>query len=278
MPIYIKEKPRYFEQSIESMLAQTVKPEQIVIVKDGYLNDELDSVIKKYTTRYFGLFTIVTLETNQGIGKALDIGLKSCRNELVARMDTDDISLPVRCEKQLKMFEKYPELGLLGSNVDEFYDESENVKSTRRVPSDYESIVKFMRRRSPFNHPTVMFRKSEVVRCGGYGQMRKRQDLDLFARMLNMGCFALNVDESLLLFRSNEDNFKRRKSWENCMSYIEVIKGNWRRGYCSFTDYLYVAVTQTLIWIMPVGLFKWISNKFLREKYERCVCHKNSIG
>lgn len=127
-------------------------------------------------------------------------------------------------------------------------------------------IVRFARRRNPFNHPTVMFRLSEVIRCGGYGKMAKRQDFDLFSRMINNGCYAENIDESLLLFRSNEDNYKRRKSWQYCSGYIYVQKQNYKRGYCSLWDLIFVAVSQTVLFIMPIGLTKWASDKFFRKK------------
>ena len=160
----------------------------------------------------------------------------------------------------------YEKLSLAGTNVDEFYDEPENIVSSRKVPSDYESIKKFIRRRSPFNHPTVMFKKSEVIRCGGYGKMKRKQDLDLFSRMLNMDCYALNLDESLLLFRSNADNYKRRKSWEYCKSYIDVAKENYKRGYCSKLDLAYVTAGQLFLHYSPMWLMKYTSDKLLRKK------------
>ena len=265
MSVYKKDEPEYLRRSIESMLAQTVLCEQFVIVKDGHLDSMLDRVIDVYAKQQPELFTVVTLEQNVGLGRALDVGLMNCRNDLVARMDADDISLPERCEKLLDLFETNPKLALAGTNIDEFYDEPERVVSSRVVPSDYEGIRKFIRRRSPFNHPTVMFRKSEVLRCGGYGKMRRKQDYDLFARMLNMDCFALNINESLLLFRSNEGNYKRRKSWEYCKSYIEVQRENYRRGYCSLWDMVVVTGGQMVMYLLPLKVMRFLSDKLLRK-------------
>jgi len=266
MSLYYKEKPDYFKESVESMLIQTLKPEQIVIVKDGPLTNELESLVEQYKIKNEQLFTIIALEENVGLGKALDFGLEACRNELVARMDTDDISLPERCEKQVHEFNKNPSLSIVGTMIDEFYDEPTNIVSSRNVPTEHEEIVKFMRRRSPFNHPAVMFKKSEVIRCGGYGAFRRKQDLDLFSRMLNNDCIAANIDESLLLFRSNEDNFKRRRSWSYCKSYIDVQYAVWKRGHCSLIDFLYVIIGQMVIFISPMWFMKWLSNKLLRKK------------
>lgn len=266
MSVYSKEKPDDFVASIESMLNQTVKCDEFVIVEDGSLTDELEKIVKEYEEKYPNIFHVVRLNQNVGLGKALDKGLVECRNDLIARMDADDISKPERCEKLLQLFKDNKHLSLAGTNIDEFYDDPENIVSSRVVPSDYESICKFMRRRSPFNHPTVMFRKCEVLRVGGYGNMRRKQDLDLFARMLNQNCYALNIDESLLLFRSNANNYQRRKSWEYCKSYIEVEKENYKRGYCSFIDLAVVTLGQTVMYVSPMWLMKLLSDKLLRKK------------
>ena len=266
MSVYEKENPEFLVQSIESMLKQTVFPEQFVIVKDGPLTSELDDILKKYEEQYPELFTIVPLEQNSGLAVALDTGLANCRNELVARMDSDDISLPERCEKQLARFENNLRLTVLGPNIDEFNESPENVKRSRVVPSEYEQILKMIRRREPFNHPTIMFKKSEVIRCGGYGKLRRCQDFDLFSRMMNMGCYAENINESLLLFRANESNYKRRKGKKSTEGYMTVMKLNYKRGFCSWTDMLYARTAQFALAVMPTGLMKWVSNTFLRKK------------
>lgn len=266
MSVYYKDSTKELTQSIESMLNQTILCDQFIIVEDGSIGKNLTEVIERFSNKYNNLFTIVKLEQNSGLGMALDAGLEKSRNELVARMDADDISLPTRCEKLLKLYENNPELGLAGTNIDEFYDDPNNIVSSRIVPSDYKSICKFIKRRSPFNHPTVMFRKSEVIRCGGYGKMRRKQDFDLFSRMINMNCYALNIDESLLLFRSNEGNYKRRKSWEYCKSYIDVERKNYNRGYCSFWDLAIVTIGQVIMHIVPISIMKKMSDTFLRRK------------
>lgn len=271
MSIYKKENPEYFIQSIESMINQTYRPDEIVIVKDGKLTKKLEEVINGYVNKYSELLNIVQIEENIGLGRALDEGLKHCRNELVARMDTDDISLPERCELQIKQFNENEKLCIVGTMIDEFYDDIENIISSRIVPTTNDEIIKFMRRRSPFNHPTVMFKKSEVIRCGGYGKMRRKQDLDLFSRMINDGCMAQNINKSLVLFRSNEDNFKRRKSWSYCKSYIDVQYEIWKRGHCGLIDLAFVITGQLIMLLAPIGLMKNISNKYLRKQLNKII-------
>src|SRR5690554_5871476 len=126
MSVYYKENPEYFKESIESMLKQTLPPDEIVIVKDGKLTDELEEVISYYCSAVPGLFTIVQLEENVGLGKALNEGLKVCKNELVARMDTDDISIETRCEKQLLRFSENKNLSVIGTGVSEFICDYKN--------------------------------------------------------------------------------------------------------------------------------------------------------
>ena len=265
MSLYVKEKAEYLQLAIESILTQTVAPDEIVIVEDGPLNDELYGVLDEYRQKYPELFNIVVNEKNLGLGLALNVGLKACRNELVARMDTDDIAKAHRCETQLKVFEEAPELSIVGSSVDEFYSSPDEVVSVRAVPEKHEDIYNFAKKRSAFNHPTVMYRKSKVLEQGGYADLRRNQDVDLFGRMLYSGCKAQNVGESLLWFRSNDALAKRRKSWENTKSYIDTIKRFWKMGYASFTDYAIVAVAQTGMFLMPVKLQHWIYKKFLRK-------------
>lgn len=265
MSLYHKEKPEYLKLAIQSMIDQTYKPDEIVIVKDGKLTEELENVLKSFNYKYPKLFTIVEYEKNRGLGLALNYGLEHCKNELVARMDTDDISKVDRCEKQVKYFEQHPELAIVGSNVDEFNGEITNITGRRVVPSLSEEIYNFAKKRSAFNHPAVMYKKSKVLEFKGYSDLRRNQDVDLFGRMLYGGCKAENINESLLYFRSDDNLSKRRKSWENTKSYIDTIKRFWKMGYSSFSDYLIVACAQTVMFICPLKVQNWLYKKFLRK-------------
>ena len=261
MSLYVKEKPEYLRIAFDSMINQTIKPDEIIIVEDGPLNDELYTVLDEYSA----YITRVRSEKNIGLGLALNLGLQSCKNELVARMDTDDISKPDRCEKQIKKFEQCPELAIVGAWVDEFTVSPEQIVSTRAVPTDSQAIYRFAKKRSAFNHPVVMYRKSKVLEQGGYADLRRNQDVDLFGRMLFAGNKAENIGEALLWFRSNDDLAKRRKSWQNTWSYIDTIRRFWKMGYSGFMDFAMVAVAQTGMYLMPVKLQQWVYKKFLRR-------------
>lgn len=265
MSLYRKENPEYLRQALDSMLAQTALPDEMVLVEDGPLTKALYDVLSEYEKHSPVPLRRVRSEKNIGLGLALNLGLAHCRNELVARMDTDDIALPRRCEKQLQRFAEKPELALLGAWVDEFSASPDQVISTRAVPLSHEEIYAFAKRRSAFNHPAVMYRKSAVQAQGGYGDLRRNQDVDLFGRMLYAGCRAENIGESLLYFRCNADLARRRRSWINTKSYIQTIRRFWKMGYASFLDYAIVAAAQTVMFLCPVGVQQWLYKTFLRK-------------
>ena len=247
------------------MINQSVPPDEIIIVKDGPLPEELLSVLDSFCARYPSLFTIVDNKINLGLGLSLNNGLKASRNELIARMDTDDISKKDRCEKQLNEFEKNPELTIVGAWAEEFDGETSNVLSIKRVPENSDDIYEYGKRRSPFTHPLVMFKKSAVLSVGGYANLRRNQDVDLFGRMLFAGFKAYNIQEPLLWFRTDKALSKRRKSWENTKTYISTIKSFWKMGYSSFWDYFKVALAQTIIFLLPTRVQMWIYKRFLRK-------------
>lgn len=266
MSVYDREEPAYFEESVQSMLRQTVPPEQIVLVEDGPVNETLSGIVDKYQAGAPELFTVLPLPVNGGLANALNKGLEQCRNELVARMDTDDLSLPERCEAQLRLFAEKPELSLVGSHVDEFTDDPEHVTARRVVPCTQEDILKFSRRRNPFNHPTVMYRKSAVLSAGGYNAKRRRaEDFELFVTMLHRGCLAENIDRSLVKFRANDLSQVRKKDWLNCKTTVDIVYGFWKAGYSSALDYAAVLCAHVVMYLAPPRLMQWITRTFLRE-------------
>lgn len=260
MSLYKKEHPEYLRIAIDSMLDQTITPDEIVMVEDGPLTDELYAVLDEYP-----MLVRVKNKTNLGLGLALNEGLKKCRNELVARMDTDDCSKSERCEKQLCRFAEKPYLAIVGSHIDEFVGDISNVVSQRVVPTTSKEIFDFSKRRSAFNHPAVMYSKTAVLNNNGYADLKRNQDVDLFGRMQFKGYQAENIDEALVWFRSSDELVARRKSWVNTKSYIDTIQKFWKMGYSSFSDYAKVAVAQTGMFILPASMQNWVYRNFLRK-------------
>ena len=269
MSVYKKEKPQYLKLAIQSMIKQTVKADEFIIVKDGPLTHELDSVIDNYVKRYPGLFTIIANETNLGLGPALRKGVEVARNDLIARMDSDDYCVPERCEKQLNLFAINNELGMVGTYESEFVDHIDNVVSIHKVPEKHEDIKKFMRRRCAVLHPTVIFKKSEVIRSGNY-QDKSRfpvyEDYDLFARMIfDAGVQCYNIQESLYYIRTNEEFFERRGGKKYAKTVLRFKWNLFKKGNMSFFDFVISGLGQAFVCIMPNTWRRLIYMKLLRN-------------
>jgi len=256
MSVYYKEKPEYLRQSIQSILNQTVPPSEFVIVCDGQLTHELDAILEEFCHNY-SIISIVRLEHNIGIGPAANIGLSKCTHEIIAKMDSDDISLPCRCELELKLLENNPELALVGTYIDEFEENQENVVSTRKVPCMHMDILKYARRRSPFNNQTIMYRKSVVLACGGYSNLRRAEDYDLFVRILAAGYKTRNIPLSLVKYRLSKDVYKRRRTLDNFKGFIKVHWRIYRIGFCSMFDFLLPCIAQLILMILPNETCEW---------------------
>lgn len=264
MTVYKKDNPEYFLLSLRSMINQSYRPDEIIIVKDGIITHELQSVIDKCKTDDISIKE-VQLSTNKGLGLALNEGLKYCTNELIARMDSDDYSMPTRCELQVKAFDENKTLTIVGCQVREFECDINNIIGERRVPLDNDEIYKFIRTRDPFNHPTVMYRKSAVEAVGGYGNYRKNQDTDLWIKMLQNHAVCKNLDGDLFRFRFDKNTYAKRKTWLNTSILIGIRYRAWRSGFNTFFDFFKVAVAQTGMYILPVGFQKFLYRVLLRR-------------
>lgn len=264
MTVWVNDKPEYFEQSLTSMLAQTWPTDDLVIVKDGPVTAELERVISRYQQQFSNIHP-VQLEENVGLGAALNAGLKICKNELVARMDADDIAFPNRCELQVAEFAADPSLDIIGGFAYEFSDNSEVIISVKTVPENHDAIYRFGKRRNPFIHPTVMYKKSTIEALGGYSTLRRGQDIELFSRLLHAGYRGRNIPQPLIKFRSDESLYQRRKSWKASRNYIANIYKSWRMGYASFFDLVIATLLRVIVLIIPLSWTKLIYRKILRK-------------
>lgn len=213
MSLYWKERQEFLRLSLKSVFNQSLPPDEVVLVEDGPVGEELEKVVNEFSAEHPEM-KVVRLPQNGGLGKALNEGLRHCSHELVARMDTDDIAMPCRFERQVDYMSRHPETDAVGAWIDEFIDDRSNVVSTRRLPETNEEIRAFASSRNPINHPVVMFRKSAVEKAGGYMDFPLFEDYYLWARMLVDGSRFHNLQESLLWFRSSPDMFRRRGGWK----------------------------------------------------------------
>lgn len=263
MAVYAKDKPEWLALAFDSLLTQMIISNDIVVIIDGPIGSELEAVLAAYNKHAF--ITLVRLEKNQGLGNALNVGIKHAKNELIGRMDADDIAVPNRFELQLAAFEKNPELGILGGQIAEFIDNPEEIVAYRKVPTDNAAIKAFSRRRSPFNHPTVMYKKSVIEKLGGYDVSAIRiEDYDLWLRAIHSDVEVGNLDEVLLNYRSNEDAMKRRKTFGSLKNHIRARFRFHSMKYISTGDLAYGVTSQLILFIIPTTLADKIFKQLVR--------------
>ena len=208
--VYEKENPDFLKLALESIwFKQTLQPSEIVLICDGPLTRELDQVINVFKLK--APLKLFKLEMNDGLGNALSKGLIICSNELVVRMDSDDISAPDRFEKQVKYMIDHPEIDISGTNIAEFKETIDKICSYRRLPSQPDELLHFAKRRNPLNHMTVAFRKTAVINAGNYQPFHGYEDYYLWIRMLQNGSLIGNIPENLVFARiGNNMHFRRR--------------------------------------------------------------------
>lgn len=262
---YREENPLYLEQCLESMFTQTLTSDDIVLVCDGGLTAEMYSVIQEYKRKYPGIFRALYLDKNYGTAYASNYGIKKCRNELIVKMDSDDIAKPNRCEKQIKVFENDKSVGICGGYISEFESSTGKEISVKKVPLSHEDIIKYSRRRNPINNPTLAFRKSCASEIGGYKNLSRCEDYEFICRMLANGVKAVNIPEILVDYRTTPDNYNRRRNWKSTSSFLKVRWDNYKNGYCSFLDFLIPGVMQIFMFLMPVKFTETIYRYILRK-------------
>lgn len=265
MSVYYKEKAEYLQQALNSIFDQTFPTNDFVLVCDGKLTESLDEVIKKTSKKFPDVFHVIRLEKNQGLGNALNIGIKNCKNELVARMDSDDVSYPNRCERQINIFNEMDDISIVSGSVEEFSSDINIVDSKRVLPEDDKNIRKFSKTRNPFNHPCVMYKKSDVEEAGGYQDFYLLEDYYLWVRMLLKGFKGYNIQDSLLHMRAGSDMYKRRSGWKYFRSQRELFKYMKDRKYINSIEYIQSIGVRIVSSIAPNTFRKLVFETFLRK-------------
>ena len=265
MSVYYKENSEYLKQAIESIQAQTFPTDDFVLVCDGPLNQELDSVIKKKQQEMKNILNVVRLKKNAGPGNALNKGIQQCKNELVARMDSDDISYPDRCEKQLTVFNTYPEISVCSGIVEEFATNPKVVESRRVPPETHAEIREFAKVRNPFNHPCVMYKKPDVEAVGSYKDFYLLEDYYLWVRMIMAGYQGYNLQEPLLHMRAGTDMYIRRGGLKYAKTQEKLFRFMKNNGFISKGQYIKNCVIRGESSLAPNWLRKFVFEKVLRK-------------
>lgn len=265
MSVYHKEKPEYLKTSIDSAMAQTIIPNDIVLVCDGPLTDELYLCIDELKKSYKCLRTI-QLETNSGLGKALEIGIKETKNDIVMRMDSDDICMPYRAEMQLPLMKEYD---LVGGYISEFEGDPDNLIGIRPTPENSAAIIKFAKKRNPFNHPSVMFKKEEIIKCGSYISLKYMEDYYLWVRFLLNNQKVYNVQKVLVNMRSGIEMRSRRGNKEAKESIKFLRRYMYKNKFINLLSYMFGTTMQLGLLSLPLKTRVKLYKTFLRKKTKK---------
>lgn len=264
MCVYGKDNPDWFRTAVDSILNQTVKADEIVLVVDGPVPEKLDEVISQYEK--LDDFRAIRLPENVGHGNARRTGLEQCKHNLVALMDADDISVSDRFEKQLMLFNDNPELAIAGGNIEEFIDTIENVAGRRIVPSTDLELKEYIKKRCPFNQMTVMFKKDAIESVGGYLDWYCNEDYYLWLRMYLSNMQFANLQDILVHARVGEDMYRRRGGWKYFKSEYRLQKYMLNEKVIGVGTYTINVVKRFIVQVLlPNSLRGIVFKRFARD-------------
>ena len=264
MSVYKAEDPQYLAESIHSIMTQTIPPQEFVLVCDGPLTADLENVIKMYTREFPNLIHIIRLKENHGLGIALNEGLHACQNEWIVRMDSDDIAFANRCEKQIK-FAQENGLDVSSAWVKEF-GKDRRVTGRRKVPDSHQEIETYAHKRNPMNHPCVVYRKSQLIRVGGYRDFPKFEDYDLWVRLLQNGAKMGNIQEPLLYMRAGKELYQRRAGLTYCRDILRFWQEMRRIGFSNGNECVFNIISRCAVSLLPNKVRQLIYKRKLRSQ------------
>lgn len=264
--VYKNDKTNDFRTALESVTSyQTLKPSEIVLVVDGPVSDSINFVIDEAEAINPGLYKVIRFDNNRGLGIALQKGMEACSNDIVMRMDSDDIALSTRFEQQVRFMETHPDVAICGGQIEEFIDEEDNVVGKRVVPCDDDEIHNYMKYRCPFNHMTVALRRSEVLRAGSYLPWFWNEDYYLWIRMMLAGCKFANLPDTLVHVRVGKDMYARRGGIKYFKSEAGIQRLMLKNNVISFPRFLFNVFVRLVVQIlMPNWLRGFIFKHLFR--------------
>lgn len=265
MCVYGKDNTDWFKIAVDSILNQTLKPNEVVLVVDGPVPDDLNNIIEEY--QKLPIFKIIRFKENQGHGNARRAGLDACTNEFVALMDADDISCSDRFEKQMSIFANDDKLDIVGGNITEFIGDPKNIVAKRDVPSGDADIKEYMKKRCPMNQMTVMFKKSSVDKVGGYIDWYCDEDYYLWLRMALANMKFANVSDALVNVRVGKEMYQRRGGRKYFASEAKLQKYMKDNGVIGFGTYFMNVSKRFIVQVLlPNKIRGWVFKKFARKQ------------
>lgn len=261
--VYKKDNPDFFKEALNSVIDQTLKPDEIVLIEDGELTDIQYEIIHDFVLNNPGLFKIIKNEINIGLGLSLQKGVKESSNEIIARMDSDDISDKTRFEKEIKYIEEGYDF--VGSNTFEFTGVINNVISNRIMPETNDKIYEYIKSRNPFVHASIMTKKSLIIEAGNYQDSYLCEDYDLWYRMIKLGIKCYNIQENLIYTRVDSNFYKRRKGYKYFKAIKKCLKKMKDDKFITALEYYKTIIPRFVVYLSPNFLRKIFYKRFLRS-------------
>lgn len=248
MSVYLEEKPNNLKFCLQSLADQNLKADEIILVEDGPISSDLRDIIEEFRIK-LNIFSI-SLDNNVGLGCALNEGIKKCSFELIARMDSDDIAMPERFQKQVDFMQCNPDIAASSSFIEEFNEFAE-IQSKRVLPLTHDELVLFAKKRSPLSHPAVIFRKRAILDVGGYPQFRNAQDYALWSLLIVKGYRLANLPDVLVKMRTGPEMMIRRGP-EFLKHEILLLKFQRSIGFLSLYEFIYNLFSRSVLRLSPL--------------------------
>ncbi|WP_279489445.1 glycosyltransferase [Aeromonas veronii] len=263
MSVYEKDNPEHLKKALDSVACSVVKPDEVCIVFDGYVIQENVDIISSFMDDLN--IKTVKLDENVGLGAALNIGLSSCSHELIARFDSDDICHPFRFKKQIDFFNSHPEVDIVGTWIAEFEQDHNMIHALRRPPANHQEIICYAKNRNPFNHMTVMYKKSKVLDAGSYQNNYLYEDYALWIRMINNRSITANIPEVLVYARTGNGMEIRRGGFKYACSEVSAQMGFYKSGFISELQLCKNLLVRVPVRLLPGDVRKSVYRNFLRK-------------
>lgn len=265
--VYKNDKAKDFRTALASITCwQTIKPSEVVLVVDGPVPEETNIVISEAEATNPGLYKVIRFEENQGLGAALQRGMVTATNEIVMRMDSDDIAAPDRFEKQIRYMEEYPNVAVCGGQIVEFIDNVDSIVGRRAVPCMNEDIYQYMKSRCAFNHMTVALRRSKVLEVGNYQPWFWNEDYYLWIRLMIAECEFANLPDTLVKVRVGKEMYQRRGGMKYFKSEVGIQKLMRDNSLISWPRFFFNVLVRWGVQVaMPNWLRGWMFQRLFRN-------------
>lgn len=264
---YKNDSPKDFETAFLSIYNQTVSPDEIIITVDGPISSELEQVVSRFEREFQAV--ILRSAQNNGLGMAHALAVSHAKYDYIAIMDADDISVPDRFEKQLAVIAEHPEIDVIGGQIDEFIGSPENVVGIRSVPLEDHMVKRYLRRRCPFNHMTILMNSHMVKEAGNYQDWHYNEDYFLYCRMLEKGAVFCNLPDILVHVRVGEEMYRRRGGWKYFKSEARLQGWMLRHKIISLPQYCMNVLLRLCVQVMMPNCLRGL---VFRRLFRKQVC------